>query len=581
MNSLLKNKAGSHFDLLIVFSLCLAGFLVFFPVLQCGFVNFDDNRYIYENRDILHADKDAVVNFFSRCYVGLYLPLTMLSFALDFTLWRLSPAGFHAMNLFLHLCNVMLVFTILKRLLKDRRPAFFVCLLFAVHPVQVEVVAWVSQRKTLLSSFFILLSFLLYARSYESGEEGRRFYRFSLLCYMLSLLSKPAYVFYPFILIFYDYCFLKKTWRSALSGKTLFFLFSLMSGGITWYCHQSSGALYFYREGSFFKNAAVSLASLGLYARILIFPVRLSVIYELPREGHFFISFALGFILLVSGAFFAAAGLREKKESVFYLAWVFFIIVPVSGLLLPLSTVANDRYLYLPSVAFFVIFLQPLFTMRRPISRLKKFYMAGAGTALLLFYMFSAHSRIRIWENTEVLWIDTIAKTRLTHLPFLSLGHFYLEKGNLSAAEKHLDKALEKAPENIDTLITLSMLFFQKKDYASSMDYLKKAHAVEPTNADILNRMGIISAHQGRKDDSLLYFFQAIQNRPDYFDPYFNTAVVFFEQGEKEKAEDFFVLALHAGKDSSMIMQEHIDRYERMRQIELADFLESILQKNR
>ena len=564
-----------YFNILFLFFIVL---LIYFPVSNYDFVNWDDNKYVYDNLDVQEISLNNLKNIFSKEYVSLYIPITMLSYLFDHVVFGESAAGFHVINIIFHCLNVLMVYVLLISICKDKRLVLITSIIFAIHPVQVETVAWISQRKTLLSSAFILLSFYFYRKNSASGTKKGFF--LSIIFFILSLLSKPIYVLFPVVLYYYDLVIIKRTWRKAFDNKMLYLILSIACALSTILFHKSAGSIYEFREGSILLNSIVSFSAIGLYIRLFILPTDLSLLYELSHFNVlFYIYLFVG--LIVSSILFMClySFTKSKKDEAFWIVWITCFFLPVSGFMFPLATIANDRYLYLLIVGLSILFIKGVlnvFDKKRSLSKsIKVIFLVS----ILIVLSLISKERTQIWKNSYTLWKDTALKTKKSSHPYTSLGHYLIENQRYKEAKKYLNIAVKRDPFDCRAFINLSIIALSERNYNDAIEILKKAEKLSPGNIDILNKTGITYAYMGEKNRALQYFEKIIAINPGYFEAYLNAALITYEQGKLEASSAFIKDGIKNGEHSYKILTKFIKRYRNLNKKDIADFLEKTANK--
>jgi len=334
--------------LLIVALITFASALALHPVIGNGFlvVTFDDDAFILDNPYLRGLTWDNAWGCVSRFYMFDYLPLPMLSYLLESELWGLAPAGYHAVNLLLHILNAVLVYVVSARALKSQRAGAFAGLIFALHPVQIECVSVIAQRKTLLATAFLLGSLIAYQR-YSGGH--RRSYSAACLLYLGACGSKSTVVPFPFLLLLYDYVFQRS--RLSLRNKLPFVALAL---GATWANLASkagSEVVKASQGGSYFATSLVMSRVLCEYADALLLPFNLSPSYYYsPAEVMSPINWLAGAGVVIG--IVAVVRWRNRLPLIFFaVGWVGLSLLPVSNII-PIAVLRADRYLYLPMVGF-------------------------------------------------------------------------------------------------------------------------------------------------------------------------------------------------------------------------------------
>ena len=369
-------------------------------------INWDDNLCVTGNPDIMGFSAEHLRHAFTKYYVCHYAPLQIISYMLDYTLWGLNATGFKLTNIILHAFNTLLYYALLVRITGRRLLAMAAAAIFLCHPVQVESVVWISQRKNLLAMFFFLIAFL----TYLSWKERRHFgyYFFSLAAFTLALLSKSVVVVLPLILFCYDFCFLKREtlWRMVRDKLPYIFL-AAVCATLALFSQQIGGGRMGHLGGSMFITLLNMLPVFSRYLIHLLIPVHLSVIYngsiKTAPDVEIVLSALLVILLMGSWVY-----LYRRNRGLFFWSSLFIIgLLPVSNII-PTVTFMNDRYLYFPMLGFaaFIAHL-PVFEYEsvylRRVTPLRTFFVA-----VLLFLSVAAWKRIDVWRDAYALWNDAV-----------------------------------------------------------------------------------------------------------------------------------------------------------------------------
>jgi tetratricopeptide (TPR) repeat protein len=449
---------------LIILALSAATLIVYRPVCNYAFVNLDDPDYVQDN-PLLHA---CPLRAFTTIQAGYWIPLTWLSYQLDHWLYGLSPGGYHRTNLLLHIVNVTLLFLLLCRLTGATLPSGFAAALFALHPLQVESVAWVTERKDVLSTFFGLLALHAYAGYARRPSVVR--YLLVMLWLALGLLAKPMLVTLPCILLLLDYwplqrkiiakCKLQNANCKMQIGNLHFairlvleklplFALALAASIVTVFAQRHDDAVRTLDQFSLSARLGNALISYVSYVQKLIWPVDLAVFYPhpgVPAAWHM----AAAIILLA-----AVTGLvvwQARREPYLLVGWLWFAgtLFPVSGVMQAGWQGMADRFLYVPSIGLFVAFAFALRELK-PIwdFRLMNFDLRFA-LALVLLAILSARTadQVRHWQDSITLWEHTRLVTPDNFYARFSYGAALLDAGRVAEAAEQFERAIELKPDH-------------------------------------------------------------------------------------------------------------------------------------
>ncbi|MFZ1947933.1 MAG: hypothetical protein WAW06_10350, partial [bacterium] len=395
--------------------LAVAVFVAFAPSLRNGFVNSDDNVYITENAAIRHLSWQNLREIFGSSFTGVYVPLTVVSYALEYQVFGLNPAGYHVDNLLLHVANCLLVFWLVLLLGSGPWVAVAVAAFFGLHPMRVESVAWATERKDVLFAFFYLLALIGYLRySYHwrhsgqrSGKRGRTWYWLSLVAFTLSVFSKPMAVTLPLALVLVDFLGRRKITRGTLAEKAPFLAIAVAFIAIE------------YAVGGSLKTAAPNAPAgilhkittagfvLVFYVSKMIAPVKLAVVYPYTDQvrGMLPAWFGLSPWIVAATAALVAWSLRRTRKVLFGSLFAALAVAPVLQLVLvPGDALVADRHTYMMAVGIAYLAAEGLaWAGRKRGLRRASVGLAVAAAAVLAALTWQ---RSGVWKNSLTLWTD-------------------------------------------------------------------------------------------------------------------------------------------------------------------------------
>ena len=560
---------------LVLLALIVFPALVYWPLLGYGFLNWDDPLNIVENPQIKGVTLKNLKEIFlySSDISNYYIPLTFLSYALDYSLFGLDPGAFHRTNLVLHVLNGLLVFGVFFLLRRNLLLAFLGAVLFSLHPLQVESVAWVSERKGLLAVFFLLLGLVLYHRYLDKGSSA--FFAASLFVFLLSLLSKPVGLMFPFLLLLVDRLCGRPVNGSLLRQKIPFLGVSLLFGILSLYGQESGGAI-----GSRPLLAAGNLEAAGysflFYLGKFFFPVHLSAYYPYPSDIHF-LSLLLS-VALAAGLFF----LRKFPEPFFGLAFFSLAVLPVIKLVPFGSFIAADRLMYFPSLGLCFLSAWALNRMGELFFRAHKEAAILLCAAVFLIPLFAAsRDRLNVWQDSERLWksvLELHPGAALAHAnlgmayrrqgrtddslrsfqkavesdpgyayAYILLGLSFEQKGMLDEAISMNLKALELEPKNVLARINLGAAYMRKGLLDQAIDEQRQAISLAPRNPMARANLGAAYGQKGLLDEAIGELKQALLLDPRYAKAHYNLAVAYLLKNDRQPADYHFGRAAQLG----------------------------------
>jgi tetratricopeptide (TPR) repeat protein len=553
----------------------LLSFAAFVPALGNDFVGWDDLELLVNHSHYRGLGWAELRWMFTTFHMGHYQPLTWISFAFDYLIWGSDPFGYHLTNIVLHAVNAALFFFVALLLLRitqpvrDRQSRFGIVagsvvagLLFSLHPLRVESVAWATERRDVLSGLFYLLALYSYLAAQTHADPNARRYGLitSIFVYALSLLAKSTGMTLPVVLVLLDVyplrrlpakpsIWLDSRYRQVWSEKLPFMLVAAISAIIALLAQQASGALrpvhqYFisYRLGQIFY-------SIWFYLWKSIFPTQLSPLYELPFD---FAAWTGLFVLcaVVALAISAVLYFRRNVWPALFACWVYYLVVlaPVSGIAQSGPQLVADRYSYLSCLSWPLLFgggLARLWILRaRTGARHLQLTALTVAIASLALLGALTWRQSKVWQNSERLWQHAIAAAPASSIAQYNLARFYENDGNSERSLFHYRRAVENNPANADAQYNLARLLAKLGMESEAVAHYRAALAVRPRDADAHNNLGLLLARRGEADAAFEEFRRAVEIDPDYAKAYFNMGRLLVKRNELAPAIDHYHRAL-------------------------------------
>ncbi len=523
------------------------------PVLDNGFTNWDDQLYVTENPLIRSLSIHSICRIFSpETFVcGNYQPVTIFSLAINFALGKLNPRGYLATSLFIHLLNVFLVFIFIRKLSQNYRIASVCALLFGIHPMHVESVAWVSGRKDLLYTFFYLLALLAYLRYLDkTGRERLVLYGITFVLIILSLLSKSSAITLPVALLLLYFYSGRKISAGVITEKLPLLVPAIILGVIAIIGQKTDGSLGLNAGLPIMNRVLLGSYSYMFYGIKFFAPVGLSAFYPYPAS----VAGALPFAFIVSPAFFVVtAGLlyyfRRSKVILFgfgfFLLNIIFILhfVPVG------YTLTADRFSYLSYIGLFFIlayYLDKYLPERWP-ARISVYGLAAVTAAILCFV---SYRRCEVWKDGVSLWSDVVSHpVNATAAVYNNLGIALMEKGRVKEAIVQYRRALEIEPEHYKAHTNLGTALSEIGLTEEAEVHLRKAVELAPDFADAHNSLGTALMKTGRSEEAVVQFRRALAIDSDYAACRYNLGTVLLQTGRPEESIVHFRKTLELNPD--------------------------------
>ena len=558
-----KGKGNLAYYISLLFVVILTT-ITYFPSLKNNFVNWDDIIYIMNNDMITAVSMKNIVKMFSSFWMGNYHPVTILSFAFDYHFVRMTPYGYHLHNFLLHIINSVLVAVFCYRLLnKNVLVSFIVAALFAVHPLHVESVAWVSERKDLLYTLWFLLSLIIYLYWLQKKTAG--YLVLSILCFIISLLAKAQAVTLPLVLVLIDYYYERRFTLGTVLEKVPFFLLSLGIGLLAIAAQQADNAVNVFhlsRVTSFFFGQY----SLGVYLFKLIIPINQRALYEYPLnpDGSAPFYIYLFPLLLLAIAFVIWKTWNKNRFIPFGLLFFLFTILPVLQFFPVGEAIVAERYSYIPFIGLFIIIALGFDRLlQKSKGTLKNILLYGGAGVIILFILFS-WGRIQVWKDSVALWTDVMEKDPKSVTAYINRGFIYNQddfklynkaiqdcndgmKIDSNNHKLYINRATSYRHLGLNDLAVADFTTALKKDSTDYQPYIDRGVIYtdllnkfdlgiadfksylrhRSDNKTVLYNLGVAYYKKANYDSSMAYINKALQIAPDYAEAYYLCALLY------------------------------------------------------
>jgi tetratricopeptide (TPR) repeat protein len=549
-----------------------------------GFISYDDDQYVYENLTVRAGLTPANAAWaFTTFFYANWHPVTWLSHMLDCQLFGLQAGSHHLVNVAFHLGSAILLLLVLRRTTRRLWPSAIVAAIFALHPMHVESVAWVSERKDVLSTFLGLLALWCYV-GYVEAPAVRR-YLLVLLVFALGLMAKPMLVTFPFVLLLLDYWPLGRLpwpprWRALrplLWEKAPLLALSAVDSVLTFRAQQGYGAVVALERLPFSARLANVAASYVSYLGKAVWPVDLAVLYPahpLPADTVFLA--VLVMLALTLGAVWAG---RQRPYLLVGWLWYVGMLVPAIGLVQVGLQARADRYTYLPYVGLSIAVVWGVADLVRNRPALRK-AAAGAAVAALLLLAAAAYRQTAYWKDSETLFEHTLAVTQGNYIihnnlgvvvsglgrheealayfqralaitpdymeAHANLGHEWIKGGQYEKALPELQEALRLKPALAQAHADLGLLMAAGGRLEEARGQLEQAVRLAPADADSQSNFCYVLGQLGQTDEALSHCREALRLKPDFPSARYNLGSAFAAQGKKAEARAEFAKALAA-----------------------------------
>ena len=586
--------------------------VTFLPVLWNEFVDWDDFDNLVNNPRYRGLGPDQLRWMFTTFHMGPYQPLSWMTYGLDYLIWGMNPTGYHLTNLILHAANGVFFYFIGRRLIAlaqlipgDERSwqldvsAAFAALMFAIHPLRVESVAWATERRDVVSGFFFIATIYCYLRASEPGAS-RRWLGGALVAYVLSLLGKATAITLPVILLILDIYPLRRftngsrSWwapaqRRVLLEKIPFAIPAVAFAVIAFIGQQQSSAVKSLGNYGIDSRLAQAFYGASFYLWKTLVPLRLSPLYEiLPRFSPWDSSILAGgaSTVLVTVMLF----LIRKRWPAGLACWAYFVVTlgPVLGIVSTGPQLVAERYSYLACMSWAVLAGGILFYfLRHSAPKVNVLAVTTVATVILVVLAALTWQQATVWQNTRTLWNHVLSLDPNSSIAHYNLARFLAKQGNQAEAIAHYRAALAIRPDDADTHNNLGLLLairgesrasleeFQRAvqinpNYAKgffnlgrlyarqgqlekSLENFRQALKLSPDEAEIYLGLGNVLARQGQPDEAVATFRQAVKLKPDFAEAHITLARALTAQGKKNEAEEHYQIALRLMKSQNQM----------------------------
>jgi len=542
VRALMTQKRTTSF-LIVGIILSIVAFCLY-PVLLNDWVNWDDPLYVLGNPLVHELNGDSFrAAFTTPEVVGLYHPLTILSLAVDYHFWAQDAFGFHLTNLIFHLFNTAFVFLLFRKLKAPLIVAGLVALLFGMHPMHVESVAWISARKDVLYLFFFLLSLIFYIKGISS-ERTKPFLWMgvSLFAFTCSLLAKNIAFTLPFVLLLIDYLLQRKFSWKALLVKSPFFLLAI-------------AAMFLAKSGQLESNSMDSLSTIsydqsiffGMYNTVVylfksIVPIQLAAFHPFPANGTPVLIHYLAVLPFLGVLFALLWSFRHARKVFFGLALFLITIAPLLQVIPFGKAINSERYTYLPYIGLFYLIALLVEKLIRSDKKGLRYLTIAATSIWILLLTVQTRHQSTAWENSETLWTQVIDQYPDSQWAYMSRGLYFAKKGEMSEAMDDLNTSIQIEPF-AQSLYERGILLERGNPDAALRDYYHSIE-IDPTYARSHVNIGVLLARRNELDQAIKSFETAIHHDPEYSMAYFNCATALKIRGDQEAALDYYSKAI-------------------------------------
>ena len=598
-------------------ALALLTLAIFWPVTRHEFINLDDPVYVTKDAHVRNGvNWENIKWVFTETHANFWHPLTTLSHMLDCQFYGLKPAGHHLTGLLFHVASVVVLFLVLHRMTGAKWRSGMVAALFALHPLHVESVAWVAERKDVVSTFFWMLTMWAYVRYAEGknpkpGSQNPKLknqhstsnaqrstfnYSLTLIFFTLGLMAKPMLVTLPFVLLLLDFWPLRRVmggeWQvtrkeiqKLVVEKIPLFILAAVFMAIALEAQKHGGAIMTSDRvpySSRFQNAAISYCT---YLAKTFWPSGLSVFYPYPPR---FAPALIGVSALVLIGITAFVG-KARRFPYLAVGWFWYLgtLIPVIGFVQVGSHAMADRYTYVPLIGFFIALIWGICELAARWAN-RKFILSSLGVLALLGCVIITSLQLKHWENSGKLFEHALAVTERNPVAHVQLSAYAIMKGDVATADLHARQALQMFPNNRIAHRMMGLVFEAQKNWPEAAEHFSQTLAATPNDVEALygfgnalfhlgrnaeaiasfskvitllpgdaaphNNLGNVLLAEGRLDDAIAEYAEALRLKPSYTDARYNLAFAYVKQERFAEALPHFALIV---KESPNDAQAH------------------------
>ncbi len=534
----------------VIISVCLtaAVIAVYAPVYKYDFTSFDDNTYVVQNVHIRAGLIQAARWAFTATTAGNWHPLTWLSLAADYQLFKTYAGGFHIVNVLYHIINTLLLFYLLKYLTNAIWPSAFIAAAFALHPLHVESVAWVAERKDVLSTMFWFLTMLAYVKFVK--DKKIKWYLSAIVLFALGLMSKPMLVTLPAVLLLIDYWPLERKISLRLFVEKIpFFLLSLASCGVTFIVQRDFGSMSFGGTVGLKTRICNAIISYSVYLWKMIWPAKLAMLY--PHPGNDLSKYQIVFsTLLLVVILVCIIFLQKYKFFTIGWLWYFVTLLPAIGLVQVGSQAYADRYTYIPLIGVFMIIT---FSSIQYLSKRNCIFLS---MLLLACWAVVSGRQVRYWQNDETLFTNTLRNTKNNDVILGNYINYLISKNRIDEAAAKTDELLKFKPDSYQAHCNLGIIMIQKNKLDEAENHFALAVKYNPGLAQGYLNLGLVASYKKNTDAAIEYFRQAIEIKPDYMDAYICLAITLNNLNRADEAAEVCRAGLRIEPNNEVLQRQ-------------------------
>ena len=559
----------------IYVALAILTWIVFGQTLGHPFVEYDDPTYVYENPEIAAGlTWHGLVRAFTGVHARNWHPVTTISHMLDCQLFGLNPAGHHFSSVLFHTAAALLLFTVLRAMTGVVWRSAFVAAVFAIHPLRAESVAWVAERKDVLSAVFFMLTLGAYV--HYARQPSLRRYLLIVLFFGLGLMAKPMLVTLPLLLFLLDYWPLarnpteRRGWWKSIAEKTPLFLLSLGAGIATLIAQRAT--VNYSEDLPVVSRIGNALVSYLAYIGEMLWPARLAVFYPHPADQ--LSPWKVALLILLLGGITALAFAWRRSRPYLLVGWLWYLVVlfPVIGFVQVGLQGRADRYSYLPQIGLYIALTWAFADLALGSNR-RRVILGSAAAVIIGALAWQARIQTSYWSSTESLWRHALEVTTDNDVAHYNVAALLLRRGQVDEAISHYEKALNSRSDNRETHYHLSVALLhtslgnalaQQGRLDEALSHYRKAVELRDDFADAHTNLASLLARKGETAEAIAHYEKALAIPPEDANSHIRLAALLLQLGRTNEGVAHYRRALELTKDPVLVrsLEQQIQKYE-------------------
>jgi protein O-mannosyl-transferase len=566
MNNMNNNKSEVLFlqvriSMWINLFLVVAILFIYWQTRTFSYINYDDPEYVFANERVQQGlTLENLKWAFTTIYFSNWHPLTWVSHMIDSQMYGNNPGQHHFTNVLLHIINTLLLFMLFKKMTGDIPPSALMAGLFALHPLHIQSVAWISERKDLLSALFFFLTIFSYLKYLEKSKLSQYF--LTLFLFVLGLMAKPMIVTLPFVLLLLDIWPLQRLrfnniFQTSLSSvvsitssrnakifleKVPFLALSVVSSIITLYAQKAGGSVAALHQLPFMARGENAIVSYLLYICKMLWPFHLSIIYPYSSANPLWLILCAILTLLV----LSVCSLYFFNKAPFFLVgWLWFLgtLVPVIGIIQVGIQAMADRYTYLPAIGLFIAFSWGFYRVSLA-GNSRLLYFSVLGVFILLILSLVTRQELQYWKDGIRLFSRAIAVTNNNYIAHNNLGYELVQVFKFEEAKKEFETSVTIDPSFYIAHLNLGRSHIEEGNIPEGIEQYQTAIKLKPDYAEAHNNLGNVLLGIGKSHEAAAHYIQALRINPSLIEAYNNLGAILVNDGKFDQAIALFQKAL-------------------------------------